>query len=131
MTGVHVQVRLGAERYALPVEAVREVLAVGAVTPVPGAPRAVVGVQDVHGAVVPVLDPSSLLGAPVSPAPRQAILVETGGASAALLVDEVEAVDELPGELQERDQPCLLGAVVRPGALVGVIDVETLLEHAR
>jgi purine-binding chemotaxis protein CheW len=48
-------------RCALPIAAVREVLAVPAVTPVPLAPRSIRGVVPVHGQALPLLDLGSQL----------------------------------------------------------------------
>ena len=57
MSGVHVRVRVAGEHYALPVEDVLEVAELRAITPVPGAPPAVLGVRNLRGQVLPVRRP--------------------------------------------------------------------------
>ncbi len=62
MSGVHVQVRLGKERYAVPVEHVVEVGAIGALTVTPGGSPAILGVRNLRGDVLPVFDLAAALG---------------------------------------------------------------------
>src|SRR5690348_5091834 len=56
---------LGAVRCALEMRWVREVVTLGFVTNVPSAPTALAGVCNLHGAILPVLDLSALLGGPL------------------------------------------------------------------
>src|SRR5687767_11818247 len=56
MSEVVVRVRVGTEDYALPVENVLEVAELGALTPVPGSARTVLGVRNLRGQVIPVID---------------------------------------------------------------------------
>ncbi|HWT21988.1 MAG TPA: chemotaxis protein CheW, partial [Solirubrobacteraceae bacterium] len=53
---------VGADRYALELADVREVVRGPAITPLPGAPAAVLGALNLRGAVIPVLDTAALLG---------------------------------------------------------------------
>jgi chemotaxis signal transduction protein len=89
---------LGAVRYALELRWVREVVTLGFVTNVPSAPAALAGVCNLHGAILPVLDLSALLGGPLGPPARQgdgALVIETDGMVCALRVDQVEHVASL------------------------------------
>lgn len=52
---------VGAELYALDVQAVREVVAHLTVTAIPGAPRTVLGLINVRGEIVPIFDTAALL----------------------------------------------------------------------
>lgn len=53
---------LGRDWYALPLVEVREVLPVPGVTPVPGGPRWLVGVANLRGQILPVVDTAARLG---------------------------------------------------------------------
>src|SRR4051812_44800948 len=53
---------LQADRYALELTAVREVVPHPDVTPLPGAPAALLGVLNLRGEVVPAFDTAALLG---------------------------------------------------------------------
>jgi chemotaxis-related protein WspB len=55
---------IGRERYALPLASIERVLPVAGLTPLPGAPRFVPGLLDLHGEAVPVIDLSRLAGSP-------------------------------------------------------------------
>ena len=101
-------------RMGIPVENVREVVALANLTPVPSAPPIVRGVSQVRGQVLPVLDPAVRAGVgqgfgvgvavgtghePRTPRLGDAIvLVELDGVRAALLVDEVIGVEPADAE---------------------------------
>ena len=59
---VHVYVRVGAERYALPVANVLEVDRLGELAPVPGAGGSSLGVRSHHGQVLSVFVLASIFG---------------------------------------------------------------------
>ena len=94
--------RLGAERYGLPLECVRELQRVPAVTPVPRLPAFVAGVANLRGNVIGLIDLRAVVGA--SPAPvetsaaRRMMVVSVDGLTAGVLVDRVEGV-EAEGEM--------------------------------
>jgi chemotaxis signal transduction protein len=128
VSGVHVQVRLGKERYAVPVEHVVEVGAIGALTATPGGSPAILGVRNLRGDVLPVFDLAAALGLARSDAPQRMLVTERGAERAGFAVDEVTDVDELPEADQETGSDLLSGAVLLDGALVGVIDVDRLFD---
>ena len=131
MSRAHLLVRLGDERYALPVEAVREVAPVGELTRVPGAPDAVLGVRNLRGQVVPILEVASLLGVGLGGAPRWAVIVEGGAERAGVAVDEALDVRTLGDRREPAPGPLLAGAVLSDGHLVGLVDVPALLAAVR
>ncbi|GGY57503.1 chemotaxis protein CheW [Pseudoduganella albidiflava] len=53
---------IGADRYGLPLAAIRRVLPLMALKALPGAPPVVSGLMNLHGAGVPVIDLSALAG---------------------------------------------------------------------
>jgi purine-binding chemotaxis protein CheW len=87
-----VVVEAGGRRLAVPAARVREVTAVSSVTPLPTAPPPVIGLTQLRGQIVPVID----LGAPDenrTPRPQDPlVVVELGPARAALWVERVLGV---------------------------------------
>jgi chemotaxis signal transduction protein len=129
MTGVHVRVRVGRERYALPIESVREVAALGGLSAVPGASDAVRGVRNFHGRVLPVFDLGKVLSISRSgESTSRVVVLEHQGREAGLEVDEVTDVNTLAGTSETVDAEHLQGAVLEDGQLVGIVDVGRLFE---
>jgi purine-binding chemotaxis protein CheW len=86
--------RLSAETYALPVNRVREILRVGVITRVPGAPLHVRGVTNLRGRILPVVELRTritLSELTLTPAAR-VIVVEVRGRTLGILVDEVSDI---------------------------------------
>lgn len=128
MSELHVRVSLAGEMYALPVTEVIEVADVGEVTPLPGSPAAVLGVRNLRGQVVPVVDLAVVLGLPAAPAPERIVIAENAGRRAGLAVDDVAGVEQLPPASEETEAPHLAGAVLVSGDLIGVLDVRSVLD---
>lgn len=57
---------IGADRYALPLAAIRRVLPLMALKAVPGAPDPVAGLMNLHGDAIPVIDLARLAGGPAA-----------------------------------------------------------------
>jgi purine-binding chemotaxis protein CheW len=128
MSGVHVRVRAGGERYALAVNDVTEVGELGEVTPLPGSPPEVLGLHNLRGQVVPVVDLAEMLGIGGRATPTRVVIAESGARRAGLAVEGVDGVDELPEHSEESDSPLLSGAVLIEGELVGVVHARALLD---
>lgn len=92
-----VEFRLDQELFALPVSQVREILRVRAVTPVPHPPFPVIGVINLRGRAVPLLDLRARLALPTPPPTTESriVLVESQKRRIGLLVDSVERVAQL------------------------------------
>jgi purine-binding chemotaxis protein CheW len=127
VSDLYVRVRLGDEHYALPVADVLEVAEVGELTAVPGADPAVRGVRNLRGQVLPVVDLAVALGLDGGD-PRRLVITERDGRRAGLAVGSVESVETLPEASEEVDSPHVQGAALVDGALVGVVDVGSLLD---
>lgn len=126
MSAVHLRVRVADEEYALPVENVVEVAEVGGLTPVPGAPAEILGVRNLRGNIVPVIDLGTLLGLAGGETER-IVIAEHADRRAGLAVGDVLDVVELPAPSEETRSELLLGAALVDGALIGVIDVGAVL----
>ena len=119
----YVRLRVAAEAYAIQVTQVREVSGLGEVTPVPGAPPGVLGVRNLRGQLVPVIDLAAVLGISRVGAPGYLLVVQVNGDQAGLAIDAVSGVSELPEQEEEAESGKLSGAVLDGDDLIGVIDV--------
>jgi purine-binding chemotaxis protein CheW len=127
MSGVHVRVRAGGEDYALSVDSVLEVSELGDVTPVPGASPEVLGVRNLRGQVIPVIDLATVFGLDGEAERERIVVAEDGERRAALAVETVVDVGTLPAPSEEAESDYLLGAALVDGALVGVVNVGAVL----
>ena len=126
MNGVHVRLRMGRERYALPIENVLEVAELGSLSALPGAGAAVLGVRNLRGQVLPVFDLARVLVIGGDAAPPRVVVAEHAGRLAGLAVDEVTDVVALAGTPEQTEAEYLSGAILEDGQLVGILDVERL-----
>jgi chemotaxis signal transduction protein len=129
MSDIHVQVRIGIERYAIPVAHVLEIGEVGDLSIAPGASAALLGLRNLRGEVLPVFDLAAVLGSPPSHAAQRMVVAERAGTRTGLAVDEVTDVDVLGSPGQEIESELLSSAVLIDGSLVGVIDVDRLFQR--
>jgi len=120
-------VQLGDESYALPVESVHEVADLDGLTPVPRAPAPVLGVCNLRGNVLPVVDLGSILGSSPTETPRRIVVAEHRDRRAALAVGGVTGVEELAGSPEPAESDHLAGSLIVGGALVGVVELESVL----
>ncbi|TJZ78754.1 chemotaxis protein CheW [Chitiniphilus eburneus] len=127
---------VGAAEFGIDVRQVLEIVAQpDRLTPAPRAPLGVIGVVNLHGVAVPVIDAQARLGFAPTPRPRARILVLSGtdGARTGLLVDAVHDVLALPDDAAELpalsdEQTRLVRRVaVTPDRMLLVVDAEGLL----
>jgi chemotaxis signal transduction protein len=89
--------RLGRQEYAVPVSRIERVLRMAALVPLPEAPASVAGLLDLHGDLLPVVDPRPAVGQPpAAPHPDQRLIVIAGSRRYALWVDGVERIVAVP-----------------------------------
>lgn len=135
--------RVGRERFAVSLLAVDEVIEAPEMQRMPDAPPQVRGVATLRGQLLSVYDPLALLGAPSSSVDREAgpgaTLVFTRGGEThrvGLAVDDVyDAVTISESEMRgvpgsDGSDGALLGLVRRGSELIGVLDVDALLDNA-
>ena len=120
---------LGDERYAVRIDAVREILEVGRMTPLPLMPSFVRGVMNLRGAVVPVIDLGARLGGGATSIGRRTCVVivdialadDQGAQRLGMLVDAVyEVVDAGTAELEPVPR---LGTRIDPGFIRSMVRV--------
>lgn len=85
--------RLGKERFALPLLDVREVVAPGNVTPVPQSPAYFLGIMNLRGLIVSIVDLRKKIGVAAASGSENAVVIcSLGGIAIGFLVDAVVAV---------------------------------------
>lgn len=97
--------RLGGKDYAFPIDQTREIVELRSITPTPEVPDHIVGVTNLRGQIIPIVDLQRVL-APGSPATdsRHAVVVDVCGQLTGCLVDSVTRVVRLPqSEIQPAD----------------------------
>ena len=129
---------LAHEHYGLDILKVREIVAMMDITSVPRMPAYVIGVVNLRGKVVPVMDLRLLLGMPeVQRTPRTCIVVvhaaevETG-----IVVDRVLEVSNLPADCIEEtpcfganvDAECIRGLAKTEHGVTILLDIERVLD---
>ena len=124
--------RVGAERFAVELSAVDEVIDVPVIHHVPEMPPAMVGVVSVRGSLTPVYSPHQALGLPL--AQSEAVLIfRRAGVRVGGLIDDVE--DALSVDLRDlRRAPgvddhegVVLGVIRHAGALLAIVDADALI----
>ena len=125
---VHVRLRVGNEVYAMPVEHVLEIAELGEVTPVPGSQSAILGVRNLRGQILPIVDLASVFGIPGSGNPQRVLVAEARGQRAGFAIDDVSDIEQLPDTIDETESELLSGAALSKDELVGVVDVARVFQ---
>lgn len=124
----YVRLRVASEAYAMPVEHVREVADVGAVQAIPGSGPEMLGVRNLRGQILPVIDLALLLGLDATTPPTRLLVAEAGGRHAGFAIDAVSEVGELPDPTEETESDLLTGATLVGGDFIGIIDVTRVFD---
>lgn len=123
---VYVRLRVAREAYAMPVEHVIQVAPIGTVTAVPGSPAHMLGVRNLGGQILPVVDLALLLGIGRTAPPAHLVVAQAAGRQAGLAIDEVNEVGELADPTETTTSGLLIGATLAGSELIGVLDVPRL-----
>jgi purine-binding chemotaxis protein CheW len=131
---------LGAEQYAIDILRVREIRASAPVTRIANCARAMLGIFDLRGAIVPVFDMRLMLGLPAAPAGGSpvVIILDIEGRPAGIVVDAVcqviglesDAVKPLPRGTTQVDDACIRGAASIGDEMLIVLDIARLMRTA-
>jgi purine-binding chemotaxis protein CheW len=134
--------RLGDETYAVDVGSVREILNGFAVTRIPCVPSHVLGVINVRGEIVSVVDLTSVLSSGAA-GPRSldqdegnGIIVRSEDVTAMLVVDEIGDIIEVPSasiepplsSLDRSHAEMVSGTVYWEGQLIALINLARILQ---
>lgn len=129
-------VRVAGERFGLPVSAVQEIVGVGGISKIKGAPFPVRGSVNLRGASIPVLDLGLRMGLePAEVIDSRLVVVRSRGRRIGLLVDAVErlasvsaeAIQPLPDATRTPSSSCVGGVMEEESGLALLLDVERTL----
>jgi purine-binding chemotaxis protein CheW len=123
---------LGNERYAIGSEHVTQVLPLNQYTPLPGTPAYVLGIVNVRGRIVSVLDLRVLFELPIGGLAERSFLLILHSAEMefGLLIDRILGIGKIQREALQKDVANLSG--VRANYLLGVTCEQcTVLDGAR
>ena len=121
--------RAGGERFAVPLERVREAARPRRITPLPGAPPAWCGVALVRGEALGVVDVAAAVGLRRAGAPGAPLVVVLHGCDHAILVDAIDGVETLPTERVSPAPPgrgAVSGVVAEEAGFLSLLDVDRL-----
>ncbi|ULL13068.1 chemotaxis protein CheW [Paenibacillus sp. H1-7] len=129
-----IEVRVGAEKYALAIHWIKEVIRVPAITTLPASHPYFRGVIHLRNAVLPVYLLSVLLGSDPAPAERSAriVILQLADSCIGVMVDEVIKVTgtanvQPPPDAGGTAEPALLsGLYLENGDIVGILDIVRL-----
>jgi len=130
---------LGDEKYGINVMQVQEVLRISEIAPVPGAPSYVLGIINLRGNVVTVIDTRNRFGLP-SKEPDDAsriVIIETDKHIIGILVDSVAEVVEMraseietaPNVGNEENAKYIQGVTSRDNKLLILVDLNKFLSE--
>lgn len=129
--------KLGEETYGINVMQVQEVLRYTEIAPVPGAPDYVLGIINLRGNVVTVIDTRSRFGLPSSDISdsTRVVIIESDDQVVGILVDSVAEVvylrsseiDSAPNVGTEESAKFIQGVSNRDGQLLILVDLNKLL----
>ncbi len=130
---------LGDEKYGINVMQVQEVLRYSEIAPVPGAPNYVLGIINLRGNVVTVIDTRNRFGLPSKETDdaSRVVIIETENHIIGILVDSVAEVVELkaseietaPNVGNEDSSKYIQGVTSRENELLILVDLNKLLSE--
>ena len=129
------------EEYAIPIEQIREIRAVEAITNIPKAKSYVKGIMNLRGLIIPVIDVKEKLGivseGQTNSSKQRILVTDVDGTQTGFLVDEVDQVMRIQTkDLESAPQSVLeshnyiKGIVKLNQRLVVLLDVVKLLEDS-
>ena len=132
-----ISVRIAEQAYAIDIMAVREIRGWSAATPLPHAPPHVLGMMNLRGAILPVIDLGARLGlGPANPSASSVVVVaQIGEAQMGLVVDAVSDILSVTPEMAQEtpDLACddvrtfLDGIITLEGRMISEIALDRLL----
>ncbi len=130
-------ISLAGEIFTIELKNIREVFVVESVTPVPGMPSGLVGVTNLRGTVIPLLDLRPMFGLNADEMLPYAVVVKHGNWQVGVLVDTVPQIRTLsknqflpaPIGTGEKTFPFVSKVVKLEDRLRGVLETSAVLSH--
>jgi len=130
-------ISLGGELFTIDLKSVREVFVVESITPVPGMPAGLVGVTNLRGTVIPLLDLRPMFALNSNATLRYAVVVKHGNWQVGVLVDAVPEIRTIakdqflpaPAGTGEGALPFVSTVVKLEDRLRGVLETSVMLSY--
>lgn len=130
-------ISLGGELFTIDLKSVREVFVVESITPVPGMPSGLVGVTNLRGTVIPLLDLRPMFAIDLDATLQYAVVVKHENWQVGVLVDSVPEIRTLskdqflpaPAGMGEGAFPIVSTVVKLEDRLRGVLEASVVLSH--
>ena len=130
-------ISIGGDLFTIDLKSVREVFVVESITPVPGMPSGLVGVTNLRGTVIPLLDLRPMFRLDAVASLRYAIVVQHLSWQVGLLVDAVPEIRTIandqflpvPAGTGEGAVPFVSTVVKLENRLRGVLETSMVLSH--
>jgi len=130
-------ISMGGELFTIDLKSVREVFVVESITPVPGMPSGLVGVTNLRGTVIPLLDLRPMFSLNAEGAQTHAVVVQHGNWQVGVLVDTVPEIRILakdqfvpaPAGTGEGAFPFVSTVVKLEDRLRGVLETSVMLSY--
>jgi purine-binding chemotaxis protein CheW len=129
--------RIGSQEFCVDIMSVREIRGWAPATPIPHAPLFVLGVINLRGTVLPIVDLAARLGLPSAvPTVRHAIIVsQVGERIAGLLVDAVsdilsidaDLIQQTPDVASQVARSFVRGVVAIEDRMISIITLDAIL----
>ncbi len=134
---------MGEDLYAIPVELLTEIIISQKIFPVPTTPLHVLGVINLRGNIVPIVDIRAALSLPRQSTPGQIAIIRYGAVMLGIVVDNVSEVVSVPvssvldippesGPQAGKGRSRFLKSIIqREGGVAALLDVEKIFEEIR
>jgi chemotaxis signal transduction protein len=134
---------MGGDAYAIPVDLLTEIIITPKMFPVPTTPAHVLGVINLRGNIVPIVDIRSALSLPQQSAPGQIAIVKHGAIILGIVVDNVSEVVGVPeGSVQaipadygaqgnKNRSRFFRGILQREGGVVALLNIEKIIDEIK
>jgi purine-binding chemotaxis protein CheW len=133
---------MGDEVYAVPVELLTEIIISQRIFPVPTTPPHVLGVINLRGNIVPIVDIREALSLPRQSVPNQIAIVKQGEVTLGIVVDNVSEVVAVPmskvlaipadaGNAGKKRGRFLKSLIQRGEGMAALIDLEKIIDEIR
>jgi chemotaxis signal transduction protein len=134
---------MGEDLFAVPVELLTEIIITQNIFPVPTTPPHVLGVINLRGNIIPLVDIRSTLSLPRQSTPGQIAIMKIGAVIIGIVVDAVSEVVSVPlskvlaipsdsgGPAGASNSRFLKSIIQREGGVAALLDVERILEEIK
>lgn len=129
--------RTGNEDFGVPIDMVREIIKIGAITPIPDSPKFIKGIINVRGEIVTTIDMKSLFALPEDHLsdPKHIIVTKQEDSLFGLIVDEVvevlrvqeKEINPTPDVISKIHQTYISGVVTHDDRLIIVLNLGRVL----